>query len=85
MQTLLVIALLLGGAVCEVYGLVTIARDVKNAAAATQAIANEANTVMAANRAVVVDWITRATVGTIGDLNRRLERPRLQESVPAEE
>lgn len=52
-------------------GLVTISQDVKHAAAATQAIANEAQTVMAANRHVVVDWITRATVGTIGDLDRR--------------
>jgi hypothetical protein len=26
---------------------------------------------MAANKHVVADWITRATVGTIGDLDRR--------------
>lgn len=71
MRTFVIAALLVLGALGELYGLLTIARDVRDAAATTEAIAAESETVMAANKHVVSDWISRATVGTIGDLSRR--------------
>lgn len=71
MWTLLIAVLLGAGALCELYGLVTIADDVKKAAVETKKIAAEARTAMAATKHNVPDWIARATVGTIGDLDRR--------------
>lgn len=64
------VLLLLGG-LLQLYGLWTIAVDVRDAARETERIASEKDTLIAANKHVVADWITRVAVGTVGDIARR--------------
>lgn len=63
--------LLVVGGLLQFYGLWTIAIDVRDAARETERIASEKETLMAANKHVVADWITRVAVGTVGDIARR--------------
>ena len=69
--TWLIVALLVVGVLLELYGLWTIATDVREAARTVDAIAAEKQTLMSANKHVVADWIARVAVGTSGDLKKR--------------